>query len=391
MRIAFLMYSFEDLATTSMSFWLSRELVKRGHEVTFVALSRKHRFRSETQVRDGVRVLLTPRGITGRFHYDGWGPHDILTRLLHLTSETYDVLVTADCRANVYLPFRIMKRNGMLRIALWYDRWGDGGLASGASRFGFQQRLEAGWEKALVQKAAGVITTSRMLLDLGKEWGVPDSRIRCIPHGSPVDMIQVVPRKEARRRTGLEAGGPVIGYMGHTLEQIPAFFPSFKQVIHRHPNTVFLCLGSCVTERSKVERAGLGRHFHFTGFVPADELQDWLACADLFLIPVVQGSVNDYYRYPGKLGEYAAAGRPIVAPDVGETGRLIKEEGIGVVACADLADLGDRICELIEDPELADRLGMRARRLAEERLAWPVLADRFEEFIEQVSKDRKGW
>jgi glycosyltransferase involved in cell wall biosynthesis len=380
----FLMYGFEDLATTSMSFWLSREMVKRGHQATLIALSRKHRFRSETRVRDGVRILLTPRGITGRFHYDGWGPHDILTRLLHLARESYHVLVAVDCRANVYLPFRAMKRRRLSRVALWGDRWGGGGLASGASRFAFQKRLEERWERALMMEADGVIASSRNLRDLGRQWGIPDSRICWIPHGSPIGTIKMRSKQAAQKQIGLDTTRPVIGYMGHTLGQLPSFFPALLQVVDRHPRTQFLCLGSCEAERAKVEQAGLGPHFRFSGFVPAHELAGRLACADLFLIPVSQASVNDHYRYPGKLGEYAAAGRPVVAPDVGETGRILRQEGIGVVARADLADLGDRICELIENPEMADRLGMRARRMAEERLAWPVLADRFEEFILSV-------
>ena len=383
------MYSFGDLAITSMAFWMSRELVKRGHEITFIALSRKRRFLSETYIRDGVRIVLTPRGITGRFHYDGWGPHDILTRLIHLRRERYDVTVGVDCRANVYLPFRAIKPGNTLRVALWYDRWGDGGLASGASRFAFQQRLEAKWERSLVSEAAGVVTTSRTLLELGRKWGVPESRITCIPHGAPVDVIRVLPKQDARRRTGLTASGPVVGYLGHSLEQLPSFLPALRQVVRRHPDTVFLCLGACRSERAKVERTELGPRFHFTGFVPAQELGNWLACADLFLVPVSQASVNDYYRYPGKLGEYAAAGRPVVAPDVGETGRLLREEGIGVAARPDLEDFGDRICEVLENPELADRLGTRARRMAEDRLARPVLATRFEEFVMSLGREQQ--
>jgi glycosyltransferase involved in cell wall biosynthesis len=124
--------------------------------------------------------------------------------------------------------------------------------------------------------------------------------------------------------------------------------------------------------------------------VSARELPYWLGSADLFLIPLLQGQVNDYYRHPGKLGEYLAAGRPVVAPDLGETGRLIREERIGLVATPDLTDLDERICDLIEQPDLSDRLGSQARKVAEGQFALPVLAERLEQFIGRLQDESKA-
>src|SRR5207248_2825361 len=96
MRLCFVMYCPEDRARTSICFWLGRELVKRGHEVTLIALSLSRRFRAEWRVEDGVRLLLTPFGVTGRWHHGVLGPHDIATRVVHLLREQYDVLVAYD-------------------------------------------------------------------------------------------------------------------------------------------------------------------------------------------------------------------------------------------------------------------------------------------------------
>lgn len=386
MRIAFAMYCFEDRAQTTMSFWVARELAKRGHLVTLLALSRRHRFRSERQVQDGVRLLLTPRGVTGRWHYDGWDPQDLLTRYLHFRREHYDVLVASDCRANVYLPFCAARGKVNLRIAHWGDLWGQGGLAKTASRFGFQRQLEEKWERKMMLDADGVIASSRNLLALGRKWGAPDSRMCWIPHGSAVDLIRPLPKEWARSRAGLAANHPVMGYIGHTLEDLDSFFPTIRRLVSRYPQMAVLCVGKCSQrDRAKVEQAGLTPYFRFTGFVPTAEVGQWLACADFFLLPLSPNSVNDRYRYPGKLGDYMAAGRPVIAPEVGEAAWVIREAKVGVAVRPDLVDLEDRICELIEDPSLMEQMGAQARRAAEEQFAWSVLASRFEAFLSNLT------
>jgi len=384
MRIAFVTYNFEDRALTSGPFHLSCELAKRGHEVTLIALSRQHRFRPERRTQNSVRILLTPRGITGRWHYDGWDPNDILTRLLHFYREKYDVMAFFDCRPNVYLPFRFAKGRTPLRLMYWGDLWGEGGLATGASRFAWQKRFEERWEKEMAIQADGILTSSQLLGNLACHWGVPDYRM---PAGSPIDLIQRHASDAARQRLGLDGAHPIIGYMGHAIGPLTTFFPALQRVVRRYPRTVVLCIGACNDKakiRSKLETFGLVSHFRFAGFVPMTEVGNWLACADFLLIPASSSPVNARYRIAGKLGEYMAAGRPAIAPSLGETARIIREEKIGLLAREDLADLEERMVELIENPALAEELGARARRAAEEHFAWPVLADRFEEFIQNL-------
>lgn len=387
MRIVFISYSFEDIATNKTQYWLGRELARRGHLVTFIALSERSRFRIERQECDGMRIMLTPRGITGRLHYDGWGPHDVATRLFQLFREPYDVMVAETGRANVYLPFRAMKGRIPLRVVLWNDRWGDGGLARTTSRFAFQRRLEDKWEKLMILDSDGVIATSKELQALGCKWGMPLSRSCWIALGSDVETIRRLPKKSAREQLGLNDSQPVIGFMGHALGNLPEFFPALRGVIRRYPKTVILCIGVC-SDRWKVKSSGMAHHFRFSGYLPPVEAGNWLACADLFLVELISTgihAVRDYYKTSGKISHYLAAGRPIVAPDFGEAGRLFREEGFGLLTRDDLSDCEDRICELIENTELAEQLGAKARLAAEERFSWPILTDRFENFIQNLA------
>jgi glycosyltransferase involved in cell wall biosynthesis len=329
--------------------------------------------------------------MTGRWHGAGWDPFDIAARLAHFAHESYDVLVASESRANAYIPFRALKGRVPLRLSHWGDLWGKGGLAVGASRFKILQQFDEKWEKDMKLEADGTIAASQKLCELGREWGVPDSRICWIPHGTEVDLIQRLPKEEMRKRMGLGANQPVIGYLGYGWGPWYYFFlPELQKVVQRFPRVVFICIGKSdyapfdKSFQEQLQRLGLAPHFRFAGFMPSAELGNWLACADLFLVPLASNSTHDYYRWPGKLSDYLAAGRPVIAPDVGETGRFIREENVGLVVRGDLSDFEDRVCELLEDKALAEHLGTQARRVAEECLAWPVLVDRLEQFIKNL-------
>jgi glycosyltransferase involved in cell wall biosynthesis len=75
---------------------------------------------------------------------------------------------------------------------------------------------------------------------------------------------------------------------------------------------------------------------------------------------------------PVKLAEYLAAGRAVVATDLPGLRSTLVETGAGVVVPVDAPAMSEAIVGLL-DPERADQLGARGRRLAEERFAWRVI------------------
>jgi glycosyltransferase involved in cell wall biosynthesis len=105
------------------------------------------------------------------------------------------------------------------------------------------------------------------------------------------------------------------------------------------------------------------------GDVPWREIPGYLALGDAYVQP---GAPDDFnrYRLPSKLPEFFAMGRPVILPacnlgnDVvdGEEALLLREGGALEIAA--------RLEQLLDDRELARRLGHRARRFAIERLSW---------------------
>jgi glycosyltransferase involved in cell wall biosynthesis len=118
------------------------------------------------------------------------------------------------------------------------------------------------------------------------------------------------------------------------------------------------------------------------GDVPWREIPGYLALADAYVQP---GGPDDFnrYRLPSKLPEFFAMGRPVILPACNLGNELVDGEDALLLREGDALEIAMRLEQLIDDPDLAARLGAHARRLALERLDWTRNARRLSEFYRE--------
>jgi glycosyltransferase involved in cell wall biosynthesis len=117
--------------------------------------------------------------------------------------------------------------------------------------------------------------------------------------------------------------------------------------------------------------------------VPIASLGELLACGDVMLLPFPNLGLN-LGRFPNRLGDYLAAGRPVVTNTTGDVGRLVVENGIGLAADPDPQSTSRAVLQVLSDPDLASQLGARGREFAERKMAWPILASEVMAFYGQL-------
>jgi glycosyltransferase involved in cell wall biosynthesis len=115
------------------------------------------------------------------------------------------------------------------------------------------------------------------------------------------------------------------------------------------------------------------------GDVPWREIPGYLALADAYVQPGAPDEFNRY-RLPSKLPEFFAMGRPVILPACNLGNELVDGEDALLLQKGDALEIAARLEQLIEDRELAGRLGERARRFALERLDWSRNARRLADF-----------
>jgi glycosyltransferase involved in cell wall biosynthesis len=126
-----------------------------------------------------------------------------------------------------------------------------------------------------------------------------------------------------------------------------------------------------------------GRYMTHLGFVRRDWLIELFKLADFFVQP---GGPDDFnsYRLPSKLPELLAMGRPFVLPrtNIG----LLMHDRISALLMqrGDAAEITECVERLLEDKELAERIGQAGRRFAIERFNWARSAQALESFYREV-------
>jgi glycosyltransferase involved in cell wall biosynthesis len=204
--------------------------------------------------------------------------------------------------------------------------------------------------RVIVQNPDDEASLSRM--------GVKAANLRLI-RGSGVDCRRFAPRPHKVR----SVGRPRIIYTGRLLwdKGLGEFVEAAKLL--RALKLDFVAAGSAdpgnpaAVPKEKIQEWEAQGLVRFPGHV--EDIPELLAEADVFVLPSYREGL------PRSLIEAAACGLPLVATDVPGCREVITDGRDGLlVPPRDATALADAIRKLVEDPELASRLGANAREKA---------------------------
>ncbi|MGD2217488.1 MAG: glycosyltransferase family 4 protein [Gemmatimonadales bacterium] len=155
------------------------------------------------------------------------------------------------------------------------------------------------------------------------------------------------------------------------------------------PEVAYLIVGEG-PYRAKLERMvselGLERHVVFAGFVPSSELPSYYRAADVMVVPSREFAAGLPIEGFGiAYVEAAACGTPTIGGLGGGTDESIEDAVTGFrVDPNDPNAIAQAALELLEDPELAARLGRAGRERAVKEFDWSIQAGRIRAFLEGV-------
>ena len=366
-------------------FGFARQLAKMGHSITLLAISLKERWAFHEEEVEGVRLIMTPDLLWG-IGRTGWDPWDTLRRVLYLRSRDFDLVHAVDTRPAVVLPALYVRHTTGAKLVMgWADWWGRGGTTSERSVWIIRTLfgpVELFFEEAFRPWADGTITISRALYNRALQMGIPEATMLYLPPGSDIDNILPVPKVEARRRVGLDADRPLVGYLGALFQKdADLLLAAFSVLRKEHRACRLVMIGNCKA-RIPPEVAEADWLIQ-TGYVSFEDLVQYLGACDVLVLPL-RDTVANRGRWPSKVNDYMAAGRPIVSTAVGDLAGLFKEAHIGLLAEATASDIAEKIGSVLADREAQVTMGQNARRLAETKYSWSVAAGRLEQFYYEM-------
>ena len=128
--------------------------------------------------------------------------------------------------------------------------------------------------------------------------------------------------------------------------------------------------------KSRSPRSSSAGKVDFQPPVAHDDLHKVLAAADVGLLTLSDVERNSRVGSPlSRLGEYLAAGRPVIAADVAAARALLPDDGVVLYRPQDKHSLADAIVSLATEPNRRVKLGAAARAASLERDAAKIRAD----------------
>jgi SAM-dependent methyltransferase len=193
---------------------------------------------------------------------------------------------------------------------------------------------------------------------------------------------------ELRRRLGLGEGDRVIVYPGNVhaanLAEMRSLYLAVDVLNRRGLRVRLVRIGEDYADPLDGELADVKAHIVFAGRRPHVEIPKYLALADVLVQPGRSDAFNDF-RFPSKLPEFFAMGRPVILP-AANVGQVVRdgEEGL-VLREGHALEIADAVARVLGDAALADRLGRGARAFAERALSWEKSAEMLRRFWERVT------
>jgi len=99
-----------------------------------------------------------------------------------------------------------------------------------------------------------------------------------------------------------------------------------------------------------------------------------------------QDTIMDRTGVPTKLFEYMSQAVPIVASDLPHSRKYVGDEECGILVKPDSPEeYADAIIKLVDNPELAKKMGRKGQKAFAERLNWSVVEKELVKFYESIS------
>jgi glycosyltransferase involved in cell wall biosynthesis len=369
-----------------------RELVRLGHTVEVVTgipnypegrTQAGYRGRAAmTERRDGVtvrRTWLFPATGSGFNRMANYASFSLTSLAGLAASDRPDVVFVESPPPTLVVPAWLVARRWGAQLVmnvsdLWPDSIVELGLSENRPLLAATRRLER-WAYEHADYVTAV--TEGMRRTLVETKGVPPHRVLFLPNGVDTELFRPrPPDRQLAERLALGDRRVVLmaGSMNYSagLDVILDAAPALEQ------RGVVVVLVGAGSDRQRLEMAAAERglrNVQFLGPVPVEDVACMYSVADIGLMTLRDSPLFEGTR-AARILPAMASGLPVVYSGSGEGARLVTDADAGLAtAPQDPAALAAAIGRLLDDPDLAARMGAAGRRFVESQLSWPRLVE----------------
>lgn len=354
---------------------LSKELAKRGHEVTIYTSDYKISQEYINSVTEtGVKVCsfktwlgrFNPRVTPGIIksakeqvkYFDIVHMHNYRTFqniAVHHYAKKYNVPYVLQARGDV--PYANIK----IRMKKIFD-----------ILFGY----------AILKDASKLIALTEREVEDYKKVGVDDKKIEIVPNGIDLSGYDNLPKRgEFRLKYGIRDDEKIILYLGriHKIKGINLLVNAFADLIKELEDVKLVIAGPddgfLSTLKRQIGDLNVGDKILLTGpLYERDKLKAYVD-ADVYVLPSV------YETFPNTVLEAWACGTPVVVTDRCGIADIVSK--VGYVVEYDKDQLREAIFKVLSDEELSRRFGEKGKKLVHELFNLSKVVEQIEEVYQK--------
>ena len=227
-----------------------------------------------------------------------------------------------------------------------------------------------------------IICVNEDYIPIFKEWGVDPEKLVFIPNG--VDTKKFSPGESKAKKKFKDQ--KLIVYFGrlHYQKNVDLLIRSFKIVKEKISNVKLIIIGSGTDFDKLKKMSSDDKDIIMTGFVPDEELIDYLRAADVVVFPS-RGENASF-----TIMEAMACQLPVISSDTGNAKKIL-ENGRGLIF-DDYTEnaIADKCIKILSDEKMAKKMSKDARNYVEKHHSWDKISKKTEELYKSIIEERKN-
>jgi glycosyltransferase involved in cell wall biosynthesis len=379
---------------STRSYWISKELIKCGHEVVILTTKSAQKKRIERKTIDGIKVIYVrvsyanKMGVLRRlvaFLY-----FMLYSSFLGLKESKVNLVIATSTPLTIGFPALLIKK--LKRVPYLFevrDLWPEVPIQMGAIKNKFIQKLSRKFEYIIYKNATHIVALSPGMRDGVLNQQVSNEKVTTISNMAKVDKFWPrSPKTEYYTSLNINPNTFKViyfGAMGHAnaIDYVLDAAETLKD--NRSVDFIFIGHGRMIEEIESRKKSKNLDNVNFLGNFNMEKTSEIVNLCNVSLvtfsdIPIL--STNS----PNKLFDSLSAGKPIIVNNPGWTKDLVEKNNCGIyVDCKSSSDLAKKILELKENPNLLKTMGKNSRILAEEKYDKSILCKQFADIVDSLT------
>jgi len=356
--------------SAEVPYQLSKELAKRGHEVTIYTSDYKL---SEEWVKSCQELKIDVLSFRTWLNYANL----LVTPGIYHRAKS-EVARFDAVHMHSYRTFQnIVIHRYAMRYGIPYLLQAHGSLPRIIAKRYLKRIYDNIWGYRLLKDAAKVVALTKIEADQYRGMGVDEDRIKIIPNGIDVADFENLPERDIfRRRYGLY-DNQIILYLGriHQIKGLDLLVKAFTELLDHFGNAELVIAGPddgyLPSLKKLIAALGLTDKVLFTGPLYGKEKLEAYVAADVYVLP------SSYEIFGITVLEACACAIPVVVTDrCGIADFIDRQAGFSIPY--DEHELRDAIFKILVNVELGRKLGIGGRQLVKERSGWDKITEKVE-------------